>query len=332
MGKKYRLLLVVIFSSILFLGSNLAPINSYELDWIIGEPYLFGISYYDYYEERSTENDNYVIEEIREGFQIGLNITDIDLVGKTMDFNYYDPFGNEYSWTNYDYDMRIYNESVFAHTNSFFYINYCWDEETESVVLCDFNLDYWFNPLFFVEPNWADFNIALKNVFNGSVIVDIVDVPSSETDIEITFGYFLESLSKHIINNKNSMNNALDQFTTSNTELTLHFDLSNVMHESYYDSDLAKTVFIPVEEFKVDYELRYSDGGMLEYFIHRMEIAIIEEVDELYFKGIYENSIAYGGLKSLKTPLNLLSIIPALLVSVLMMKFSLKKKKGVGNQ
>jgi len=325
MGKKNRLLLLVIFSSILFLGSSITPISSFDYDWALGGPYPFGIHMYEYDEERDTENGNYEIEEWREAIQLNFNVTRIDLETKRLDFSYYYPDGYLDSWTNYDFDMAIYSENIFTDIDDFFYINYHWNIDTESVVLVSFALDFWFEPPFFVEPNWTAFNNALVNLFDGSFIVDTVDVPSSEVDIEITFGYFLESLTMYTINNKNSLSGVLNQFTSSNTELSMHFDLANVIHDYYYDSDLGRNVYTPMEEFKLDFEVSYSKGGLLDYYLEREEVALTNEEEEEYNKAIYEYSMAFGGLKSL--PLNLICILPALLVSVLIMKYSMKKKK-----
>jgi len=330
MGKKNRLLLLAIFSSILFLGSSFTPIDSYEIGWVIGEQYQFGLSMYEYYEERNTSNGNYEIEEYRSAFELSFNVTDIDLENKLMDFSYWFPDGYLEYWNNYNFDMAIYSEYIFSHTNDFFTIDFRWDTATDSVVLYNFYIDFWFDPLFFVEPVWLDFNEALKNVFNSSTIVDVVDVPDSETDIEVTFGYFLAILTDFRINNKNSLNNALNQFTADNTELLLHFDLSNVIHDNFYDEDLGHDVLLPLEDFKVDFELSYSDGGILDYYKQRIEEAYTYENE--YEKMIYDYNYAYGGLNKLKTPLNLFSIIPAILVSALILKYSMKKKKGEDNQ
>jgi len=325
MGKKNRLLLSVIFSSILFIGSSITPIDSYELGFLLGEDYIFGLSFFEYYEDRDTSNGNYDIDEYRGGFEITFNITRLDLGSKVLDLAYYYPDGTLFTWTNFNFDMAIYTSYLLADTNNFFDIDFRWNSATDSVVLYDFDINFGGDPRFFIEPIWWDFNLGLKSVFNGSTIVDVVDVPSSETDIEITFGYFLEILSSYTINNRNSLNNALDQFTDNNTDLLLHFDLSNVIHNYVYDEDLGESIYVPIEKFKVDFELRYSDGGILDYFIHRYELAMSFEDD--YTKIIDEYEVAYGGLKKLRTPLNLFSIIPALLVSVLIMKYSLKKKK-----
>lgn len=325
MGKKNRLLLLVIFCSILFIGSSITPIDSYELDFLLGEHYLFGLSFYEYYEDRDTSNGNYDIDEYRGAFEVEFNITRLDLGSKVVDLAYYYPDGTLFTWNNYNFDMAVYTSYWLAHTNNFFDIDFRWNEDTDSVVLYDFDINFWGDPLFFVEPIWWDYNQGLRTVFNGSTIIDTVDVPSSETDIEVTFGYFLEIISMYTINNRNSLNNAINQFTDNNTDLLLHFDLSNVIHNYIYDEDLGKSIYVPIEEYKVDFELSYSNGGILDYYINRYEIAMSYE--DNYEKYIDEYEAAYGGLKKLKTPLNLFSIIPALLVSVLIMKFSIKKKK-----
>jgi len=321
MEKKSHLLLLVIFSSILLLGSNFTPIHSYEYDWMLGEQYLYAVRNYDY-EEIRIKNGNYNIDEYLVEYQMNYNITNIDFETKRLDFSYYNTYGGQFFIYNYDFDMDYYS-NYFTSLDDFIYIDYIWDSNNETIILRNFAINYYYQPQLFIEPNWTIFNQVWKNIFNESTVVDVVYNPNSENNDVINLKYFSESITSFTFNNKKSLDSGINQLTSSNTELSLHFDLSNVIHESYYDFELARTVYVPIEEYIIDYQFRYSDGGLLEFYSYREEIS--STLDDEFYKEIFEFARAYGGLKSLDNPTFI--IIPSFLLSVLIMKFSLKKKK-----
>ncbi|NHJ85495.1 MAG: hypothetical protein FK734_08535 [Asgard group archaeon] len=319
MSKKNHLLLAF-FSVILIISVNTTSILSYEYDFDVGKQYPFTTKNYFYGEESIPDEEKYIIEEDSIEMQLNFNITSMDIENKLMDFTYYSPDGHLNLWDNYYFDMSFY-EFLFESTNDFFYINFDWDSEAEVIRLIGFDIALWYTPLFFVEPNWELFNNGLLNVFNGSSIVDSLDTPTEY--VVIPFEYFLAIMNSYSINNKNSLSNAINQFTDTNTEIVLHFDLSKVIYDRYYDGESMGYKYQLFDVYKIDLQISYSDGGLLKKFLYRGEASY--ELEGVFFKEIYEYSLTSESQLAMGVPTFI--ILPALIVSVFIIKFSMNSKR-----
>lgn len=323
MSKKNRILRLTIISTFIIFFSTYSNVNAYNLDWEAGSIYRFGFLTHVYSEQINTTKGakdvvDTTIEE--EGYY---NITALNLLNERYSYIYTGMFG-EGSLVTRDFGMDDFISLALSSWSNIMFVEYFWDYGTNTTVLGNFDLG--FDPFRFINPDWISFNDAFILLFNESTIIDTVADPYEPVIHNITLGDFLGSLPSYTLNGKNTIIEGKTQFTEDNTAFSFVLDLTGVYKIGIFNSTLGYDVFYPSDKLTFEFSFDYTNGGILNArnFVYDFEFTF----DELFSKEIVELKTAYGGLKSLHASFAYLSIIPALLTFVFVVRAAKLRKKS----
>jgi hypothetical protein len=227
----------------------------YERGWRVGTTLLYSIesSEKEIYE---MTNDTLIYQYEYSGHaKIRYNITEIDEINERVRVKeHWIDFG---PYSSYYY----FNASLVAYeiANNLFYFYYYWDDNLNKAQLLNFNMISYFFTIF-IEPDWKAFNEGLKVVLDGNRVIDIVD--TGTTFQEIYMDDFLPEISFNI-NGESTIAEARNSFTQEKSRWRFEFDLSDLIVDRDYNSELGRYEYFQYNRYELIYEQEYTKAGIL---------------------------------------------------------------------
>ncbi len=318
MSRKPKILMLTNIVVLLFLVGNIINAQALDRSWNPGDIITFTYSYQNIYIDTDLEYNVVNEIDIIDQETGTLNITELNLLNGRYYAIWTGKLG-EGPIVGYDFTVEDFKND-FLDINTFLYVDYEWNYGTNDTVLVDFDVNY--DPWLLIEPNWADLNTAFIDMFNESEIIESIADPYLPIIYNITLGDFLGNIS-YTFMGKNTLAEAKNQMTPDNTQWTLTFDLSNVVHQGIYNATLGYDVYYPYQNAIITYDLSYSKGGILEKAHGEMSIGIT--VDNSKNEICNKNIIIQGDLRALTSNNAYWMILPGFLIVLSIVRIANRK-------
>ncbi|NHJ87825.1 MAG: hypothetical protein FK734_20350 [Asgard group archaeon] len=125
---------------------------------------------------------------------------------------------------------------------------------------------------------------------------------------------------------KNNLADAKTKFKEDTTIWSFDFDLTNAAKYAIFNGTTGHNDYFPYDEILFSFDLEYTDGGILKNYL--MEISYTRTLNNITSSIQQLVHIVSGSLKSLTADFAYLSVIPALFVITIAVKFAANKRRN----
>ncbi len=320
---KYKKKYITIIILFVFFFSSLQTVQGSQISWGKGDKYTWVMysGYGSHYENETTTWDDYyfTLNHRLETKILKINSKEKEVI---LQESWYftpssdEPFTVQEVEKSYDLIGGLAGKDI----SNLFLISYEFDNEKNETYLNYVNINTGedqFPLRYFCIADWSITNSLMQVIFDNSTIVDTVN------ESDFTFQNFLDNCSYSIMG-VNDYASGINKMIPTNHHWVAKFDYS----DSLEIRDPEGTSYI-IEEANATFELKDSEGGVLEEFYLYNSIDI--QIDNNYTYHQF-NARIYTLIEN--NPANLLiKIVPAVVASVLLAVIitlivkNLKKKK-----
>lgn len=297
-----------------------------EYSWKVGDNYTWETNYgFSWSYENSTATWGNVSQFSSQKLEV--EILEVSPVDKTLHLeeslyhpgyeDYTKPFSVHEVDDSYDLIRSLDNKDI----NSLFTFIYEYDEVENETYLNNVaisSISDRIPEMYFCSANWLTLNSLFQTLFNDTAIIDTVN------GTKITFRDFLDN-STFTIMGESDYTTAINQMIPTNHHWSAKFNYTDLL-----EVRSPEITSFEVEEANAIFDLRYSEGGVLEkYYLHT---AIVVHTNNYTYRQLYvrENTLIETNLSwSLLMWIIPATIVGAIMVVIVVLVINIKKKRKV---
>jgi len=321
MNKKAKILIFTLITTLLISVSNFTTTQAIIGSWDVGTNVTFTDYIYQKTCSKYLPEDTETTVSLENLIVYGLNITSINNVTGAIDLDYVSATTSSSMSSNYFASNYI---SVHSSLNALFNFNYLWDYEHNSTILWSFGINL--NKRYYLEANWTILNDHFDTILNSSTLIDTVNDPYSSTVYNITFGDFLADCNSFAINGQSSLAAAKQQFTSTNTGWSFHFDITGYIKWRIWNGTAGYHNYYNYDSYYRADSIEFNSGGILQEYVS--DYGYIQTDGDDYYELQYKYANYYGVYEPSTddSSFGYLLVIPALATLVVFVKWSRKRK------
>ncbi|MHA2225720.1 MAG: Heimdall-CTERM domain-containing surface protein [Candidatus Hodarchaeales archaeon] len=291
---------IIIISMIMF-SSRSGSAASGDYEWEVGKIYTWETR--SSAKTTSTSNSDLKVDSTSNSWsKVSYKIIEINTMTKVINSSYFDKI---YRYEAIDFDTSTMD---FGNVFTTYYLN-----SSGNIIL------YSFSSVLprpnFVDPDW----LALKDKFVEFFDLSRVIYPTWGGSWRITMEDFLGNLTKYSIMGKNTIAAGLAEITSDTRSYSFEFDLAPIFR--FYNS---KTGFYDIlaNNYNYSIELRYTAGGLLEYYMYSTKYNIVNSEGTTNHEYKYEIS-----KDSFGTGIPGFELVPSVLMITALVMVFIKRKR-----